>query len=195
MSEPLIAFVITLLNNINQMKTKNYILFTGIFLLASVILLPAQNRRTEREARQAKDAARVETLVKERALVMEVTQIFPMNGRSRNSIDGYALSIFGDTLRCHLPYFGQMYQAPLRPDESGVVINNKIVSITEKFSEKKGYDLVFEAKSDAGEIFNFFLSIEPSGNCSLNVNGNHRQSISYLGILHKEPKRLQQQSQ
>jgi hypothetical protein len=175
------------------MKLQRYILVTALLLLGSVIILPAQSRRAAREDRQAKDAARVEALVKERSLVMEVTQIFPMSGRSRNTQDGYTLSIFGDTLRCYLPFFGQMYQAPLRPDESGVVIKDKIVSISEKFSEKKGWDLVFEARSEAGEVFNFFLSIGPTGNCSLNVNGNHRQSISYQGILHKEPKRPQRQ--
>ena len=175
------------------MKTRIYILLTGVFLLASLVISPAQSRRAAREARQAKDAARVEVLVKERSLVVEITQIFPMSGRSRTSTDGYTLSIFGDSLRCYLPYFGQMYKAPLRSDESGVVINNKIITLTEKFSEKKGYDLIFEAQSEAGELFNFFLTIGPSGNCTLNVNGTSRQSISYQGFLHKEPQQPQQQ--
>ncbi|MDU1889864.1 MAG: DUF4251 domain-containing protein [Dysgonomonas sp.] len=106
----------------------------------------------------------------------------PMSGRTINLSYSYSLDVSKDTISSYLPYFGRAYSAPLPMDEGGVkfVATNFEYTISEK---KKGeWDVKINVKEN-NRLYDLSLIIGDSGNATLTVNEQNRQSISFFGKI------------
>jgi len=98
------------------------------------------------------------------------------------SLSGYYdMRIAGDTVNVYLPYFGTSYLVDYRNNDGGIQLNAPMQNY--KVSFKKGnYDISFDARG-ISDTYRMIFRVSQSGFCSLSVNCNNRQSISYTGIL------------
>ena len=103
-------------------------------------------------------------------------------GRTINLSSGYDLTLRGDTVVAYLPYYGQVYTAPIDPSEGGIKFTSvsNTLGITEK---KKGGWSIDLVPKDAGEYRHLYFDISPDGYATLSVEHINRRPISFYGYV------------
>ena len=96
--------------------------------------------------------------------------------------DNYSLSISGDSLVSHLPYFGRAYSAPTPGASAGFNFTSKDFDFTTKTRKKGGWEVVIKP-NDVSDVREFSLIIMKSGDATLRALSDNRQMISYDGYL------------
>lgn len=136
-------------------------------------------QKTSGEKREKID---IEKLVTSKRFNFIAQSALPLSGRSVNLTSAYDLTINGDSLVSDLPYFGRAFIAPLNADDGGIhfTSTNFTYSLTER--KKGGWNLLIEPK-DSKNVRQLNLTISETGNSSLQVTSDDRQSISYNGYI------------
>jgi len=160
------------------MKTLGILLF--IFILG--IQTSFAQKLTSKERKEQK-AAEIKQLVESGEFVFIARFANPMSGPKIDLTSIYDLKFKDDSVEAWLPYYGRAYQAPYADRDGGIKFKTKVDQIETSFNErKKSYQINFEVK-DQRDTYKMNLLVGLSGYGNLNVNMNHRQSISFSGIV------------
>ncbi|WP_372776205.1 DUF4251 domain-containing protein [Mangrovibacterium sp.] len=139
-------------------------------------------KMTARE-RKAQKASEIEELVESGNFVFDARSANPLTGRRIDLTSTYNLKFDGDTVVAWLPYFGRAYQAPYGDTDGGIKFKEKPKAITREYNERrKLYEIKFEVKTSR-DNYRMFLEIGLGGYATLSVNSDHRQMISFYGLI------------
>ena len=156
----------------------------GILLL--VFLLGMQTtfaQKLSTKERKEQKAAEIKQLIEKGDFVFTARFANPMSGPKIDLTSVYDLKFKGDSVEAWLPYYGRAFQVPYADHDGGIKFKAKVDRIETTFNEKKkSYQLNFEVK-DQRDTYKMNLFVGLSGYGNLNVNMNHRQSISFSGIV------------
>ncbi|MDR0560897.1 MAG: DUF4251 domain-containing protein [Prevotellaceae bacterium] len=122
----------------------------------------------------------IQKLIVQKSFVFEAYSAMPMRGNRISLGGGNELTISGDTLKVHLPYFGVSHTATYHSDELGI----KFVSFDYSYKAKKvkhGWDITVKPKDKSGVEMNLFIS--ESGYAILRVTDYRRDDISFNGHI------------
>lgn len=154
----------------------------GALLLMLVCLLGCKTSQTTPPSEQQKAiAARLES----RDYTIAVDRMFPQNGRSRSLTGTYAVTIKGDSIYSHLPYFGKAYSVPYGGGE-GLNFKAPVTVYTLTYDAKGTAHISAEARTNE-DRYRYRISVFTNGSSSIQVTSNNRQAISYQGNL-EQPK-------
>lgn len=147
------------------------------------------DKKTQRAIMKAEAAKQVENIVKGKNIVLEVYRINPTSAQSRNTTDGYTLSLINDTCTCYLPYIGTA-RSPIYGgiDNISIEVDHQKVTPNYSYSEKKGHIIKFIGYVEGThEACEFTLQIFQNGKSSIGCLMNSKEYISYSATL-KETK-------
>lgn len=146
-------------------------ILSALFLCASC----ATGRQTAGET-----AARVEKAVSEKHMTIAVDRMYPMGTGAVTVTSDFSLTLRGDTVVSHLPYFGRAYSAPYG---GGNAFNFTAVMSDYTLEQKKdAREMTFNVKTDE-DRFTFHLDIFDNGRVNIQVNAQQRQPVNYDGEM------------
>jgi hypothetical protein len=169
--------------NCESMNASNYVV--GLWLILAVFMSGCSAARgLSKEERIAEEAALREA-IENRMYVIEVDRAIPMSGSSRMLTSPYSLTINGDEVKSHLPFFGRAYTIPYGGGE-GLIFET--TSINYQLTWEKRGKAVIEFNANTQEDRHIFrIQIFANGSSSISVTPTNRQSISFSGRAY--PKR------
>jgi hypothetical protein len=105
-----------------------------------------------------------------------------MKGATRQLTSDYFLKLNEDSLSVELPYYGRSFTANYPPTDLTTEFNTTQFSYASDTLKKGGWDITIVPKnqSNASKIS---MSITTSGYCTVRVNSNSREPISYYGTI------------
>ncbi|HNR27533.1 MAG TPA: DUF4251 domain-containing protein [Bacteroidales bacterium] len=152
---------------------KNFFLFSFFVLCLLPFSAYSQSEKEEQ----------VKAIVESGSFVIRFDRVNPATGRSITLSPFYEMSYDSTRVSCYLPYFGRSYTAPMDPRKLAIELTDKEVEPEISFNPRRGYTLVFTARTETNELITFYLRISLSGMTTLSINSSSRQSITYLGDL------------
>ena len=159
------------------MRVKNY--FTWAVLLLSLIITGCSTSKGLTKEEKIAIETALREAIENRTFVVEVNQALPMGGNMRILTSPYSLTVNGDEVKSHLPFFGRAYNAPYGGGE-GLIFESTITDYQLSF-DKKGKALIeFKTKSKEDQLA-YRVNIFTNGSASIDVTSVNRQSISFAG--------------
>ena len=76
-----------------------------------------------------------------------------------------------------------LFILPANPAKLAIELNETVVETETVKDRKKGYTIIFSARTETNENITFYLRISASGMASLSINSSSRTAITYLGYL------------
>lgn len=134
-----------------------------------------------RKATKNEASQQVQTMIDNKQYTINITRMNPMSGPSKQLTSSYSLTIKGDTVVSHLPYFGQAYTVPYGGGV-GLTFEAPITVYTLSYDRKGQATISFQTRSE-DDVYRFNLQIFDNGSSSVQVTPNNRQAISYYGEL------------
>ena len=120
---------------------------------------------------------------------VEVDRIIPLGFPQKETLDGYFLSVKGDTLNCMLPYIGKANLS--FADENAISIEADDYKISPKAyynEKKKGYQVDFNFTNRyCAETFDVTVELYDSGYAYIRVSSAYRDMIQYHGMVTNRP--------
>lgn len=154
-----------------------------VVLLAAVALAScAALRKTpeEKAAEREAVAMQVADSIENRSFRIDVDKMYPMKGPSRN-VTNFSLSIRGDKIYSHLPYFGVAYSIPYGGGK-GLVFDADIKEYIVSHPRVDRTDITLT--TDNGEdYFVYAISVFSNGKTDINVSSRNRETINYSGQM------------
>ena len=126
-------------------------------------------------------AQAIKKQIEERHYTINVNRVLPMNGRSRELTASYSLTISGDTIKSHLPYFGQAYSIPYGGGQ-GLIFDAPITVYSENFDAKGTANISIQTRSE-DDNYIYQVQIFNNGSTTIHVTPNNRQAISFHGNM------------
>ena len=130
---------------------------------------------------QELDKAIVEKAVSSKQFVFKARTVLPMRGSSRTLTSDYEVSLLGDSIISHLPYFGRVYNTTYG-GSGGVEFTSTKFDYKSKLRKKGGWDVTIETK-DVKDKQELIFYISETGYATLQVNDNNREPISFNGYI------------
>lgn len=128
------------------------------------------------------ETAVIKEAIEAKQFVFNVQIVSPASGTMRQvGGEGYRVRLSGDSLFSALPYFGRAYSAPLNSD-GGINFTSTKFDYTVKATKKGSWDIVIHPKG-VNNLREFLLTVNESGNASLEALSNNRQPISFNGMV------------
>lgn len=122
------------------------------------------------------------TLIKSSEYVFTARTALPMRGSSRTLTSEYNLTVTPDSVVSYLPYFGRAYRAPMDPSKGGIQFTSTDFGYRVDDLKKGGWRVTIQPKGE-DDVRQMILTVSESGYGTLQVVGNHRQPISFYGII------------
>ena len=165
-------------NNYIQMKTIQVFL-TMLIMSAMIGLVSCSSSGSlaKRELTQA-----IKKQIDDQHYTIKVTRVIPMNGMSRELIPSYSLTIKGDTINSHLPYFGQAYSNIPYGGGQGLIFEAPIMGYSLKYNAKGTANINISTRSE-DDTYKYQVQVFENGATSILVTSNNRQTINYLGRI------------
>jgi len=156
----------------------NKLIFTilVIFFAYTIVSCSSSNAATNTEHAQV-----IKEKIDSKHYVINVDRMLPMSGQSRQLTSSYSLTIKGDTIISHLPYFGQAYSVPYGGGK-GLVFEAPATVYTVSHDRKGTAKISFQTRSE-DDVYRFNVQIFNNGSTTIQVTPNNRQSISFYGDL------------
>jgi hypothetical protein len=130
---------------------------------------------------KSEKALAVKKQIEDRRYTINVNRMIPMSGRSRELTSPYSLTVKGDTINSHLPYFGTGYSVPYGGGQ-GLVFEAPIINYTMIFNTKGTADISIRTRSeDDNYVYRF--QIFENGSTTIHVTPNNRQAITFYGTV------------
>lgn len=103
---------------------------------------------------------------------------------------GYSIVIKESEIDVDLPYFGEMYSAPVDRNDSSFRFTTKDYVLTSE-QTKKGNTIFKIVPNDVRNILQIDIEVFKNGKGSIYVNANDRKPISYDGYIMKNEMKKQ----
>ncbi len=147
----------------------------------------AMAQQTAKKTKEAASESALKDRIESKTYTFNATYSLPMRGGQRYLTSEYDLRITRDSVIAYLPYFGQTYQeAPLTPEESGVMFTSTKFNYTVK-PEKKGGWLITIIPSNVKFVSKMQLEVYKNGSANLMVQSNFRDEINFNGEIKQDP--------
>jgi len=156
----------------------NKLIFTVLVIFFSYTITSCSSSNATAKNEQAQV---VKEQIDSKHYTINVDRMLPMNGQSRQLTSSYSLTIKGDTVISHLPYFGQAYSVPYGGGK-GLIFEAPITVYTLSFDNKSTGKISFQTRSE-DDVYQFNVQIFNNGSTTIQVTPNNRQSISFYGDL------------
>lgn len=105
-----------------------------------------------------------------------------MKGMTRQLTSDYFLKLNKDSLSVELPYYGRSFTTNYPPTDLATEFKTTQFSYNSDTLKKDGWDITIVPKNQANAS-KISLSITTSGYCTVRVNSNSREPISYYGTI------------
>lgn len=105
-----------------------------------------------------------------------------MKGMTRQLTSDYFLTLNKDSLSVELPYYGRSFTTNYPPTDLTTEFKTTQFSYNSDTLKKGGWDITIVPKNQANAS-KISLSITTSGYCTVRVNSNSREPISYYGTI------------
>lgn len=128
--------------------------------------------------------AQIQENLDNRTFYIEVDQMLPRRGASRH-VTNYSLTVDGDKLISHLPYFGQAWNLPYGGGQ-GLSFESKISDYIESYPKPDRRQIAL-ATNNGEDSFVFVIEVFSNGKATIDVRSRNRESISYYGYMSSTP--------
>ena len=136
----------------------------------------------EREERKERMRMAVAEAVETKQMHIDITSMNTMRYGSRTVTPDFFLELKGDTVISHLPYFGQLYQAPMMSPSQGLNFETIAKSIRVAKTKKDVSRIEIEMKTDE-DTYSYVIELYDSGKAYIHVRSQHRDPISFDGDI------------
>ncbi len=159
-----------------------------LILLSMLVLFSACGTARLTPEQKREQAARTAQLVNQRldarTYRISVDYMYPLRGRGRAVTDNYSLTVDGNKVSSHLPYFGAAYSVPYGGGKA-LVFDDEIKDYSEDTSRADRRRIQFS--TDNGEDFIVYtVTVFDNGEADIHVNCRNRDDIRYRGTLYPE---------
>jgi hypothetical protein len=161
-------------------------LFSVIILcICTTVVVHAQDTK---DTKKAARIAEVTNMLKSMNYIFVANSVSTQQGVT-SPLNGsiYDLNISKDTVKAFLPYFGQMYSAPMDAGKGGIKLISTDFVYQAKVNKKGAWDISIKPKDQnsagAGDVSLFRLSVYADGYASLYVRSTDREPISFDGYI------------
>ncbi len=148
-------------------------------VLAALLLLAGCSQGGKVQVSQ--QAEKTREALAQKKYTIGVGQALPARGRAVNLNSNYSLTVSGDSVYSHLPYFGRAYNVPYGGG-SGLVFDAPITGYTVKEGRKGLTEVSFEARTGE-DWFRFNIRVSPGGGSYISVLPGQREAISFDGRM------------
>ncbi len=142
---------------------------------ASLKMTPEEKAATE---------AKIQENLDNRTYCIDVDQVLPRRGGTRH-VTNYSLTVDGDKLISHLPYFGQAWNLPYGGGK-GMSFESKISDYIESYPKPDRRQITL-ATNNGEDSFVFVIEVFNNGKSTIDVRSRNREPISYYGITSTNP--------
>ncbi len=136
----------------------------------------------EREERKERMRMAVAEAVEAKRMHIDITSMNTMRYGSRTVTPDFFLELKGVTVISHLPYFGQLYQAPMMSPSQGLNFETIAKSIRVTKTKKDVSRIEIEMKTDE-DTYSYVIELYDSGKAYIHVRSQHRDPISFDGDI------------
>ena len=105
-----------------------------------------------------------------------------MKGMTRQLTSDYFLKLDKENLSVDLPYYGRSFTTNYPPTDLSTEFKSTQFSYKSDSLKKGGWEITIVPKNEANAS-KISLSITTSGYCTVHVNSNSREPISYYGTI------------
>jgi hypothetical protein len=152
-----------------------------IFFLCAGLLNFGNGYSQETGKGKPEQAKEIKSQIENKSFVFLATSARPMKGGSRYLTSTYTLKVDSATVVSDLPYYGRVYQASYGGD-GGIKFTSSNFEYKTELRKKGGWNIQINTK-DLTNNFKLRLTVYESGNASLQVIANDRETISYQGEI------------
>ncbi len=135
----------------------------------------AEKQRVAELVRQALDS---------RSYRVDIDYMIPLRGSGRNLTTPYSITVDGNTLDSHLPYFGVARSLPYGGGK-GLVFTAGIEEYSDSPGKKDRRIIRFKVDNQE-DILYYILTVFDNGQADLDVQSFNRDAIRYRGALRLE---------
>jgi hypothetical protein len=128
---------------------------------------------------KVENEAKLREAIENRTFIVEVDRALPSSGSARTLTSPYSLTINGDEVKSHLPFFGRAYSVPYGGGD-GLIFESSITDYQLTFDKKGMATIVFKTKTKEDQ-FTYLIHIFTNGSSTIQVSSNNRQPISFNG--------------
>jgi Domain of unknown function (DUF4251) len=105
-----------------------------------------------------------------------------MKGKTVQLTSEYSLKLNKDSLNVDLPYYGRSYTADYPGTDVSVRFKSNQFTYSSDSTKKGGWEITIIPKNES-KANKIYMAVTSSGYCTVNINSNTRQSISYYGYI------------
>jgi hypothetical protein len=105
-----------------------------------------------------------------------------MKGKTVQLTSEYSLKLNKDSLNVDLPYYGRSYTADYPGTDVSVRFKSNQFTYSSDSTKKGGWEITIIPKNES-RANKIYMAVTSSGYCTVNINSNTRQSISYYGYI------------
>ena len=127
----------------------------------------------------------IDSLVVNKDLDFIADRAIPVRMKARNITGSYGLTIKGDTVNCHLPYFGRVHSAPIGSNDNSIKATNAAIenyTVTEIKSGTKYIKFSFKSENHTSK-WEVTIQVFDNGKATINCTNPHTDRINFLANL------------
>jgi Domain of unknown function (DUF4251) len=153
------------------------------FLLPLLTLICLQSfAQSGAEQKKQDQFAQLKSQIDSRKFRFHALSATSMKGMTRQLTSEYFLKLNNDSLSVDLPYFGRSFSTSYPPTDLSTEFKSTQFSYKSDTLKKGGWDISIIPKNESNAS-KISLSITISGYCTVRVNSNSREPISYYGTI------------
>lgn len=158
--------------------------YKHVVILFSLLTLAGLKGMGQPDADQKKQeqAAQLKSWIESKKFSFHAISATSMKGRTRQLTGEYFLKIDNDNLQVFLPYYGRSYTTSYPPTDLSVEFNTTDFIYEYAAAKKSGWDIDIKPKNQTSAS-RINLSVTSSGYCTVRVQSNSREPISYYGTI------------
>lgn len=161
-----------------------------VFLFGVSLLTEAQKNDKKQDKKKAKSEKKAEQfsetkeLVESRDFVFDADRAFPSGMRSIDLVSNPGtIEVNNESVVADLPFFGRSYTSHYSGN-AGMKFKGEIENEKIEFNEKKR-KVFYSFREKDRDFFDVTMEITYNGGCSVSINSNGKNSISYSGKIEK----------
>jgi hypothetical protein len=154
-----------------------------VIAISAITLSGCASLKVTPEEKAALEAQILENL-DNRTFCIDVDQMIPRRGGTQH-VNNYSLTVDGDKLISHLPYFGQAWNLPYGGGK-GLSFESKISDYIETYPKPDRRQITL-ATNNGEDTFVFVIEVFNNGKSTIDVRSRNREPIGYYGIMRATP--------
>ncbi len=152
-------------------------------LLPLFVLVCLQGAAQSTTDQKNKDKyAQLKSMIDSKHFQFHALSATSMKGKTVQLTSEYSLKLKGDSLNVDLPYYGRSYTADYPGTDVSVRFKSNQFTYSSDSTKKGGWEITIIPKNES-KANKIYMAVTSSGYCTVNINSNNRQSISYYGYI------------